>query len=163
MPSPTRVTQSLCAALLAAAVLAGCGGAEKDSAGSGSASGTKPAAGGASSSASDSERDYYGCLKENGVKIETTPDGELRVVKDGGNETALTKAEGKCANLLPAQDTAEDKGGTAKADPAFVACMKAEGFTTYDRSKNGDNDALAAALKKCSPVGKDDKDITVGG
>ncbi|MEU0832254.1 hypothetical protein ACNPQM_04095 [Streptomyces sp. NPDC056231] len=161
MPSPTRVTQSLCAALLAAAVLAGCGGAEGDNAGSGSDSSTRPAASGEPSAASDSERDYYGCLEKNGVKIETTPDGELRVVKAGGDGAVLTKAESKCAALLPAPETSEDDGETAKADPAFVACMKAEGFTTYNRAKNSDNDALKAALKKCSP-GPDD-DAVVGG
>ncbi|MGW3656458.1 hypothetical protein ACWD6R_12485 [Streptomyces sp. NPDC005151] len=163
MPFPTRVTQSLCAALLAAAVLVGCGGAEEDSAGSGSDSSTRPAAGGKPSAASDSERDYYGCLEENGVKIETTSDGELRVVKGGGDEAVQTKAVKECADLLPAPDTPEDEGETAKADPAFVACMKAEGFTKYDRAKNGDNDALIAALKKCSPGKNDDQEITVGG
>ncbi|MEU9062485.1 hypothetical protein AB0D13_27385 [Streptomyces sp. NPDC048430] len=161
MPSPTRVTQSLCAALLAAAVLVGCGGAEKDSAGSRSDSGTRPAAGGKPSAASDSDRDYYGCLEKNGVEIETTSDGELRVVKAGGKEAVLTKAEGKCADLLPARDTPADEGGTAGADPAFVACMKAKGFTTYDRAEMDDNDALVAALKKCSP-GKNGKAV-VGG
>ncbi len=161
MPSSTRVTQSLCAALLAAAVLVGCGGAEGDDAGSGSDAGAKPAASGEPSAASDSERDYYGCLEENGVKIETTPDGELRVVKSGGDGAVLTKAESTCADLLPAPDTSEDEGESAKADPAFVACMKAEGFTTFDRSKNSDNEALKAALKKCSP-GPDD-DAVVGG
>ncbi|MFA3877038.1 hypothetical protein ABS735_25685 [Streptomyces sp. MMCC 100] len=161
MPAATRVTQSLCAALLAAAVLAGCGGAEEDNAGGGSDSSTGPAASAEPSAASDAERDYYGCLEKNGAKIETTPDGELRVVKAGGDGAVLTKAESKCAALLPAPDTSEDDGGPAKADPAFVACMKAEGFTTYDRAENSDNDALKAALKKCSP-GPDD-DAVVGG
>ncbi|MFJ8823655.1 hypothetical protein ACIREE_17910 [Streptomyces sp. NPDC102467] len=163
MPFPTRVTQSLCAALLAAAVLVGCGGAEENGAGSGSDSGKKPAAGAKPSAASDSERDYYGCLEKNGVKTETTPDGELRVVKAGGDAAVLTKAEKECADLLPAQDTSKDAGEKAKADPAFVACMKAEGFTTYDRSKEGDNNALIAALKKCSPGENDDQDVVVGG
>ncbi|MDG9728123.1 hypothetical protein [Streptomyces sp. DH41] len=166
MPFPPRVTRSLCAALLAAAALAGCGGAEEDGAGSGSSGSdadTRPAAKGEPSAASDSERDYYGCLEKNGVKIETTPDGELRVVKSGEGKTVLTKAESECADLLPALDTSEDEGEAAKADPAFVACMKAEGFTTYDRSENDDNDALVAALKKCGAGQNDDQDIIVGG
>ncbi|MFD7546092.1 hypothetical protein [Streptomyces sp. NPDC059816] len=127
----------------------------------GSDSSTRPAASGEPSAASDSERDYYGCLEKNGVKIETTPDGELRVVKAGGGGAALTKAESECAALLPVPDTSEGDGKTAKADPAFVACMKAEGFTTYDRAKNSDNDDLKAALEKCGPG--PDGDVVVGG
>ncbi|MET7644906.1 hypothetical protein ABZS83_14915 [Streptomyces sp. NPDC005426] len=161
MPSPTRVTQSLCAALLAAAVLVGCGGAEKDSAGGGKDSTTKPTAEGKPSAASDSDRDYYGCLEKNGVKIETTPDGELRVVKTGGNEAALTKAEAECADLLP--DTPKDTGETANADPAFAACMKAEGFAEYKRDDIDDKDALVAAVEKCSHGKNDGQDPVVGG
>ncbi|WP_143664503.1 hypothetical protein [Streptomyces sp. NRRL B-24572] len=163
MSSPTRVTRSLCAALLAATVLVGCGGAEEDGAGGGSGSSASPAAAGKSSAASDPERDYYGCLEKNGVKIETAVDGELRVVKNGGNEAALAKAEGKCAGLLPARDTTEGEGGAAEADPAFAACMKAEGFATYDRADldGPDKDALTAAVKKCRP-GTSDKPV-VGG
>ncbi|MFE9855274.1 hypothetical protein [Streptomyces sp. NPDC005780] len=163
MPSPTRLTQSLCAALLAAAVLTGCGGAEKDSAGGGSDATTKPTADGKASAASGSDRDYYGCLEKNGVKIETTADGELRVVKTGGNETALTKAEAECAALLP--DTPEDAGEAVKADPAFAACMKAEGFAEYKRDDidEGNKDALIAAVEKCSQGRNGGQDPVVGG
>ncbi|MFI7388353.1 hypothetical protein [Streptomyces sp. NPDC049813] len=165
MLSPARVTRSLCTALLAAALLAGCGGAEKggaDGADGGTTDGAKSAADAKPSAASAADRAYYGCLEKNGVTIETTADGELRVAKTGGDQSVLTKAEAKCADLLPAHDTTADEGDPAKADPAFGACMKAEGFTTYDRSKSGDNDALVAALKKCS-AGKGADDVVVGG
>lgn len=163
MPSPTRVSRSLCTVLLAAAVLAGCGGTEKDGAGSGSDATTKPPASGKPSAASDSDRAYYGCLEKNGVKIETTPDGELRVVKTGADEATLTKAEAECAGLLP--DVPKDTGEAAKADPAFAACMKAEGFAEYKRDDITEDNkaALIAAVDKCSKGRNGGQDPVVGG
>ncbi|MFJ6480959.1 MULTISPECIES: hypothetical protein [unclassified Streptomyces] len=108
------------AALLASALVTGCSG------GSGQASDTK------SPPPSAQEQAYYRCLEANGVTLEKRDDGQLRVDKDKYDAAVETKAQAKCADLLPGREAAAPAPADAVAKAKkFSACVRENGFPNY--------------------------------
>lgn len=133
VPAVARAAASL---VLLSLVTAGCSGSA-GSAGSGQA---KP---GTTSSPEPTqgadEVAYYTCLKGEGLSLETTDSGALRVEKGSGNDAAMLTAEKKCVALLPSPSmvpaTKEDMARARK----LTACLREHGVKDYpDPDPNGD-------------------------
>uniref|UniRef100_A0AAU2JU96 Lipoprotein n=1 Tax=Streptomyces sp. NBC_00049 TaxID=2903617 RepID=A0AAU2JU96_9ACTN len=141
------------AALLASALVSGCSG------GSGEATDTK------SPPPSAKEQAYYRCLESNGVTLEKRDDGQLRVDKDKYDAAVEAKAQTKCVDLLPGQESAAPAPAEVVVKAMkFSACVRENGFSDYpdpdpktakveltaDQQPKYATPAFQAAAQKCS-------------
>ncbi|THA72812.1 hypothetical protein E6P78_01340 [Streptomyces sp. A0958] len=95
---------------------------------------------------------YYRCMEDQGIPLDTTDDGSLRIEKGADNEAAALAAEKECASLHPSPPamvpaTKEDMARARK----LSACLREHGVKDYpDPAPNGDfglSDELAHAMK----------------
>ncbi|MGW1158179.1 hypothetical protein ACWD5Q_17685 [Streptomyces sp. NPDC002513] len=151
-PAAPRYAAAL---LFASLLVTGCSGSGAPEAGD-----TK------SPAPSSQERAYYGCLEKHGVVLEKRDDGQLRVDKDKNEDTSLTGAEAKCADLLPDHVSASPAPSEAVAAARnFSACVRKNGFPDYpdpdpksgqvdlpaDQAKTYKTPKFLAISEKCSP------------
>lgn len=94
---------------------------------------------------------YYRCLEDQGIPLDTTEDGVLRVRKGKDNNAAILAAEKKCVRLQPsltADPVAEEDMARAKK---LSACLREHGVKDYpDPGPGGDaplSNELAHAMK----------------
>ncbi|MFF9122308.1 hypothetical protein ACF09J_03160 [Streptomyces sp. NPDC014889] len=115
---------------------------------------------------SSQELAFYRCLEKQGVVLEKRDDDLLRVDKDRNDQKTQTRAEAKCADLLPDPVTAAPAPSEAVASAqAFSACVRKNGFPDYpdpdpksgqvdlpgDQAEAYRTPEFLAAAKKCSP------------
>lgn len=174
VPAVARAAASL---VLLSLVTSGCSGSA-GSAGSADAGQAKP---GTTSSPEPTqgadEVAYYTCLKGQGIPLETTDRGALRVEKGKGNIAAILTAEKKCVDLLPSPSmvpaTKEEMARARK----LSACLREHGVKGYpDPAPNGDfplsnelsyqmktNPDYRAAREVCDPRSPGGEDLSAGG
>ncbi|MEU2930990.1 hypothetical protein ABZ636_39235 [Streptomyces sp. NPDC007251] len=158
MPSARRRSQLLLAALAAGVLSAGC-----------SASGDARDAAPSASAADAQEVAYYRCLEDQGLALEVTDGGELRVDKDKAAEFGYAKeqaAEAKCRGKLPhGTPSASAPAAALEAARKQAECFRKNGVPDYPDPdpKTAEiklSDELAAKVKrdfadvaaKCSPA-----------
>ncbi|MGY5060888.1 hypothetical protein ACWDFR_43735 [Streptomyces sp. 900105755] len=166
MPSARRRTQLLLAALAAGVLSAGCSA-------SGDAQGAAPSA----SAADAQEVAYYRCLEKQGMALEVTDSGHLRVDKDKAAAAGAAKqqaAEDKCRSKLPGSTQPKASADVVEAARKITACFRENGVPEYPdpdprTAEIKLSDELAAKVKrdfaevaaKCSPA--DGRSGIVGG
>jgi hypothetical protein len=178
----THGVLSVAAAVVAGVVLAGCGGndggARVPTAGGGHTSAAAPKSGDPVAAYVDSQREWVGCMRKNGVDL-PDPDAKGRV-ELGDQGRALKKdprfldASKKCAGLQGTVPEGFEEGNEAPLSPEqiaaareFAACMQKNGAPDYpDPGPDGrvpdDNSGKAAwdqdsagakrAARICGPI-----------
>ncbi|RPF34212.1 hypothetical protein [Streptomyces sp. TLI_185] len=158
MPSARRRTQLLLAALAAGVLSAGC-----------SASGDAQDGAAPSASAADAQEvAYYRCLEKQGMALEVTDSGHLRVDKDKAAAAGAAKqqaAEDECRSKLPESTQGQASADALEAARKITACFRKNGVPEYPDPdpKTAEiklSDELVAKVKrdfadvaaKCSPA-----------
>ncbi|MEV0746320.1 hypothetical protein OG345_16565 [Streptomyces sp. NBC_01220] len=157
--------------VLLSLVTAGCSGsADSGQAKSGVTSSPAPTQGA-------DEAAYYACLKGEGIPLETTDGGALRVEKGKGNNAALLTAEKKCVGLLPSPSMVPASKEDMARARKLSACLRKHGVKDYpDPAPNGDfplsnelsykmktNPDYRAAREICDPRQPGGEDLSAGG
>ncbi|MET9518409.1 hypothetical protein [Streptomyces sp. NPDC002994] len=146
------VTRTAAALLLVSLAAVGCSNATQGGTGetpdADRPKAKSPTSGAPQAVVSDETRAYFDCLKDNGLTLETTDGGELRVEKGTNSDAKTIAAEKKCVDLRPAPTvSALPKDQLAKARE-LSACIREKGIKNYpDPDKNG-NVQLSAELAK---------------
>ncbi|MEU8627653.1 hypothetical protein [Streptomyces sp. NPDC048669] len=140
------VFRAVVALALLSLVTAGCSDSKdsKDSTGRGQSqpqvkSPPKPAQGA-------DETAYYRCLEDQGIALETTNDGMLRVRKGKDNNAAILAAEKKCAGLQPSPATASATEEDMVRARKLSACLREHGVKDYPDPGPGGDAPLSAEL-----------------
>ena len=157
MPSARRRTQLLLVALASGLLSTGCSA-------SGGAQGAAPSA----SAADAQEAAYYRCLEKQGMALEVTDSGHLRVDKDKAAAAGAAKqqaAEDKCRSKLPGTTQGPASADALDAARKITACFRKNGVPEYPDPdpKTAEiklTDELVAKVKrdfadvaaKCSPA-----------
>ncbi|MFI6898564.1 hypothetical protein ACIBM4_31060 [Streptomyces sp. NPDC050256] len=142
MRPDSTVAGTAAAMVLFSLVAAGCSGSTDSG-------GTKPHA---QSTQGAGEVAYYRCMEDQGIPLDTTEDGSLRIEKGTGSEAVALAAEKKCAPLRPSPPamvpaTKEDMARARE----LSACLREHGVKDYpDPGPDGEfglSDEMAYAMK----------------
>lgn len=120
---------------------------------------------------------YYTCLKGEGIPLDTTESGALRVEKGRSNDAAMLTAEKKCAELLPSPSMVPASEEDMARARRLSACLRENGVKDYpDPAPNGDfplsnqlahqmktNPDYRAAREVCDPRQPGGEDLSAGG
>ncbi|WP_326658691.1 hypothetical protein [Streptomyces sp. NBC_00385] len=123
------------------------------------------------------EAAYYTCLKGEGIPLETTDGGALRVEKGKGNDAAILTAEKKCVGLLPSPSMVPASKEDMARARELSACLREHGVKDYpDPAPNGDfplsnelsyqmktNPDYREARQICDPRQPGGEDLSAGG
>ncbi|MGW0669150.1 hypothetical protein [Streptomyces sp. NPDC002746] len=74
---------------------------------------------------------YYRCLEDQGIPLDTTGDGLLRVKKGQNNDAAILAAEKECVALQPSPTTAPASEEDIKRARKLSACLREHGVKGY--------------------------------